>query len=134
MIHVIYSLTRVLSVSPLYMTGDQVLGETCICFLSQILIDSPVLINPCLDPVEISTLMVTVEIRFSTSMPTKTDKYRRNIAKTLKCNSESINTMINVHAILERIFCQPIGNAWVFSSLIPGKHSNHILGENSAVS
>lgn len=71
--------------------------------------------------------MMTIEICFSARMSSQADEERRHVAEALDGDSQSVDAVVDVHTVFQRAFGQAVGDAGVFSRLVPGEHSDHVL-------
>jgi hypothetical protein len=70
---------------------------------------------------------MTIEVRFSASVTSQTNKYRCDISEALDCYPERVNAMIHVHTVFECIIRETVWDTGVLSGLVPGKHTYHVL-------
>ena len=98
--------------------------------LSQASIYSPIIVDPPLDLVKIPTLVMSIEIRLEPQRSAQAKEHWCDIGETLEHYSQCIDTMIDVHAVGDRVFWQSKWNVVVFPGLIPRVSSDQVLREN----
>lgn len=68
-----------------------------------------------------------IEIRLGTHRSTKSDQKRCHVAPAHEGDTEGLDAVIDVHAVLERGHGEAVGCAGVFAYLPPGVHADFVL-------